>query len=87
MDESRLKHSSYYMSVGDLVWVRFPQYIRSEAKRVTRWIFGYIVDHVDDQRGVYKVHIFEFDIEASYFINDIRILEEKTTIYENEVKK
>ena len=75
------------MSVGDLVWVRFPQYIRSETKRVTRWIFGYIVDHVDDQQGVYKVHLFEFDIEASYFINDIRILEEKTTIYENEVKK
>lgn len=81
MDQSRLKYPIYFMSVGDLVWVRFP------VSKGMRWIFGYIVELSDEQRGFYKVHLFDFDIATNYFINDIRILEEKTTIYEKEVNK
>lgn len=77
------------VEIGDLVWVRFPQYIRGENKRITRWIFGYVVEQRPNvaQQGVYKIHLFEFGMTTTYFINDIRILEQKTTIYENEVNK
>lgn len=73
------------MKVGDLVWVKFPGLKLPERKKITRWILGFIVDLAEEQRGHYKIHLFEFDIACSYFINDIRILEEKTTIYEKEV--
>jgi hypothetical protein len=48
----------------------------------TEWKLGVIIDDKDYQAGLYKVHVLEYNIIQKHFINDIRILERKATIYE-----
>jgi len=71
------------MSIGDLVWVRYsviPPTTINELR--TEWKLGVIIDDKDYQAGLYKVHVLEYNVIQKHFINDIRILERKATIYE-----
>lgn len=67
------------LSIGDLVWVKNTVV----PSTTTKWKLGFVVDDSDYTSGMYKIHILEFGMIQNHFIADIRILEQKTTIYEN----
>lgn len=72
------------LSIGDLVWVRYTVIPPGSTNNLlSEWKLGTIVDDKDYQAGLYKVHVLEYNIIQKHFINDIRILEHKATIYES----
>ena len=47
-----------------------------------RWILGYVVDDQNADHGIYAVHLIEMGTTANHILNDLRTLEQTTTIYD-----
>ena len=78
---------SYYMDVGDLVWVRFAVFHPDGFGDFgLRWTLGVIVKDDEYQAGLYKVYVFEYEKEQKLFINDLRPLDQDFTIYGDKVE-
>lgn len=67
------------LSIGDLVWVKNTVV----PSTTTKWNLGFVVDDSNYLFGMYKIHILELGMAQSHFIENIRILEQKATIYES----
>ena len=75
------------MEVGDLVWVRYAVFHPDgRGDFGDRWKLGVIVKDDEYQAGLYKVHVFEYNVQQKHFLNDIRILREDPTIYDDLVE-
>ena len=75
------------MDIGDLVWVRFAVYHPDSLGNFgLKWTLGVITKDDEYQAGLYKVYVFEYQQEQKLFINDLRPLEEHSTIYEGKVE-
>ena len=75
------------MEVGDLVWVRYAVFHPDgRGDFGDKWKLGVPVKDDEYQAGLYKIHIFEYNVEQKHFLNDIRILREDPTIYDDLVE-
>ena len=75
------------MEIGDLVWVRYAVFHPDgRGDFGDKWKLGVIVKDDEYQAGLYKIHIFEYNVEQKHFLNDIRILREDPTIYDDLVE-
>ena len=75
------------MEVGDLVWVRYAVFHPDGRGGFgDKWKLGVIIKDDEYQAGLYKVHVFEYDVQQKHFLNDIRILREDPTIYDDLVE-
>ena len=75
------------MEVGDLVWVRYAVFHPDgRGDFGDRWKLGVIVKDDEYQAGLYKIHVLEYDVIQKHFLNDIRILREDPTIYDDLVE-
>ena len=76
------------MDVGDLVWARFFTVFDLDGFGDFRlkWTLGVIIEDDEYQAGLYKVYVFEYQQEQKLFINDLRPLEEHSTIYGGKVE-
>ena len=71
------------MEIGDLVWVRYAVFHPDgRGDFGDKWKLGVIVKDDEYQAGLYKVHVFEYNVQQKHFLNDIRILREDPTIYD-----
>ena len=75
------------MDIGDLVWVRFAVFHPDGFGDFgMKWTLGVIIKDDEYQAGLYKVYVFEYEREQKLFINDLRPLEDYSTIYEGKVE-
>ena len=75
------------MDIGDLVRIRFAVYHPDTFGDFgMKWKLACIIKDDQYQAGLYKVYVFEYDQEQKLFINDLRPLEEHSTIYGGKVE-
>ena len=75
------------MDIGDLVMVRYAVFHPDGFGDFgMKWTLGVIVKDDQYEAGLYKVYVFEYQQQQKLFINDLRPLEEHSTIYGGKVE-
>jgi len=75
------------MGIGDLVWVRYAVFHPDGRGGFgDKWKLGVIVKDDEYQAGLYKIHVFEYDVVQKHFLNDIRIFQKVLTNYDDLVE-